>query len=231
MTHFFLNSDKKLIFFLIFTYLTFSESPAPLPTLMNQASVACLWREGGATCLMFLLAGIWFTMTEFLTHEINTIPLKEILYLWAYFMNVVRMSRDAKRVELQIWLLTTSWILFTRRQNLGKKYKLNRIAYLKYQNRKKQLNLIVFFFRSSLLSMAPRAVELSPGRHCRALLQCPWLSSLAPNQPIVEHCSDYPCWALRQGPLSPAATGTVKRCSSALGYRAFLQPRNRKALL
>ena len=49
------------------------------------------------------------------------------------------------------------------------------------------------------------------------------------NQAIVEHCSDHPCRALLQGPLSSALASTVELCSSALGCRALLLPSDRRA--
>ena len=126
---------------------------------------------------------------------------------------------------------------------------------------------------SSLSNLTPGAVEPFSGRHCRALLLWPQLSSLAPtrrsssptpiipvelysrsrsallrqalsslapvpsvfelcsNQAIVVHCSDHPCRALLQGPLSPAPSGTVELCSGALSYRALLQLIDRQAQL
>ena len=51
------------------------------------------------------------------------------------------------------------------------------------------------------------------------------------NQAIVELCSDHPCRALLQGPLSFAPAGTVKAYSSALGCRALFQLSDLRALL
>ena len=63
--------------------------------------------------------------------------------------------------------------------------------------------------RSPLLSIAPGTVEHCSGRHFRALLQCPWLSSVAPTKRSLKHCSDHPCRAFLQVPLSPAPVGTA----------------------
>ena len=46
-------------------------------------------------------------------------------------------------------------------------------------------------------------------------------------QAIVEHCSDHPCRALPQGPLSTAPADTVKTCSCVL----VVEPCSRQAIV
>ena len=57
--------------------------------------------------------------------------------------------------------------------------------------------------RSCLSSLAPRAIELCSGRHCRALIQVPFVFEPCSNQTIIEHSPIIPVEPCSRGRGAP----------------------------
>ena len=57
--------------------------------------------------------------------------------------------------------------------------------------------------RSSLSSLVPRAIELCSGRHCRALIQVPFVFEPCSNQTIIEHSPITPVEPCSRGRGAP----------------------------